>query len=127
MPKTKHLRPPLSSQELRQLYLQKPTPELARALWEVARLKKRIEQFSEDYIKLVAMWPRGGEERPMLLEMLKHELLTETREAWPRPRPREKPLDFSKGTIFEDLDDVHPEDRWLRRQWEQHPGGKLEE
>lgn len=66
MPKTKHLRPPLSSQELRQLYLQKPTPELARALWEIARLKKRIEQFSEDYIKLVAMWPLGGEGRPLL-------------------------------------------------------------
>lgn len=118
MPRTKKsLQPPLSSQELRQLYLQNPTPELARALWEVARLKSVIERFSEDYIKVLAMWPRGGEERPVMLEMLKASMLTETREAWPRPRQQEKPLDFTKGTIFEDLDDEHPEDRALMAEW----------
>lgn len=117
MPKSKNLKPPLSSQELRELYRQNPTPELARALWEVARLKAAIERFSEDYIKVMAMWPRGGEERPVLLEMLKASMLTETREAWPRPREEEKPLDFTKGTIFEDLDDEHPEDRALMAEW----------
>ncbi|MGS0014405.1 hypothetical protein ACUOIJ_24215, partial [Escherichia coli] len=71
MPKSKDLKPPLSSQELRELYRQNPTPELARALWEIARLKFRLEQFTDDYIKVMAMWPRGVEERPVMLETLK--------------------------------------------------------
>ncbi|MRT30913.1 hypothetical protein [Herbaspirillum sp. CAH-3] len=117
MQKSKNLKPPLSSQELRQLYRQNPTPELARALWEIARLKFRMEQFTDDYIKVMAMWPRVVEERPVMLEMLKASMLVETREAWPRPREKEKPLDFTKGTIFEDLDDEHPEDRALMAEW----------
>ncbi|MGC8011132.1 hypothetical protein, partial [Salmonella enterica] len=72
---------------------------------------------TDDYIKVMAMWPRGVEERPVMLEMLKAAMLVETREAWPRPREQEKPLDFTKGTIFEDLDDEHPEDRALMAEW----------
>jgi hypothetical protein len=117
MPSRKPLKPPLSSQELRQLYLQNPTPEHARTLWEVARMKAMIERFSEDYIKLIRMWPPGGEGRPLLLEMLKSDMLTEVREAWPRPRQQEKPLDFRKDGKFADLDDEHPEDRELMAQW----------
>lgn len=108
---------PLSAAELRQLYRQNPTPELARALWEIARLKHRMEQFTDEYIKLMAMWPPNTGGRPILLETLKAAMLAETREAWPRPSKKEKPLDFTKGTIFEDLDDEHPEDRWLMAQW----------
>jgi hypothetical protein len=108
MPKTNPLKPPLSSQELRQLYLRNPTPEHARTLWEVARMKAVIERFSEDYIKLMRMWPSGGEGKPLLLEMLKSHMLTEVREAWPRPRQQEKPLDFRKDGKFADLDDEHP-------------------
>lgn len=111
------LKDPLPAAELRQLYRQNPTPELARALWEIARLKHRMEQFTEEYIKLMAMWPPNTGGRPVLLETLKAEMLAETREAWPRPRKKEKLLDFTKGTIFEDLDDEHPEDRWLMTQW----------
>lgn len=122
-----HLKDPLSAAELRQLYRQNPTPELARALWEIARLKHRMEQFTEQYIKLMAMWPPNTGGRPVLLETLKADMLTETREAWPRPREKEKSLDFTKGTIFEDLDDEHPEDRWLRRQWERRTGSDPEE
>ncbi|QNB08319.1 hypothetical protein G5S34_17210 [Herbaspirillum frisingense] len=118
MPRTKkNLQPPLSSQELRQLYLQNPTPEHARTLWEVARLKAVLERFSEDYIKLIRMWPPGGEGRPLLLEMLKSDMLNEVREAWPRPRQQEKPLDFRKDDTFADLDDEHPEDRALMAEW----------
>lgn len=118
MPKGQiELKDPMSTAELRQLYRQNPTPELARALWEIARLKKRMEQFTDEYIKLMAMWPPNTGGRPVLLEMLKASMLAETREAWPRPREKEKPLDFRKGTQFADLDDEHPEDRWLMAQW----------
>jgi len=90
-------------------------------------MKAVIERLSEDYIKLIRMWPPGGEGRPLLLEMLRSDMLTEVREAWPRPREQEKPLDFRKDGKFADLDDEHPEDRWLQRQWEQRTGRKLEE
>ncbi|BEV15162.1 hypothetical protein HBDW_19500 [Herbaspirillum sp. DW155] len=119
------LKDPMSTAELRQLYRDNPTPELARALWEIARLKRRLEYFTDEYTKVMAMWPRG-EDRPLLLEMLKSEMLTENREAWPRPREKEGPLDFAKGTIFEDLDDEHPEDRALMAEWIRQHGRKPE-
>ncbi len=40
------LKNPLSTAELRQLYRNNPTPELAQALWEIACLKDRVEYFS---------------------------------------------------------------------------------
>lgn len=122
IPKSKTLKPPLSSQELRQLYRQNPTPELARALWDIARLKHRMEQFTAEYIKLMRMWRPNSGGRPVLLEMLKASMLAEVGEAWLRPREQEKPLDFTKGTIFEDLGDEHPEDRWLMAEWQRKHG-----
>lgn len=115
-PRNKTLKLPLTAPELRQLYHQNPTPELARALWEIARLKRQIELFSEQYVQLVAMWPPDTGGRPVLLETLKSQMLTEVREAWPPSRREAAMPDFTKGTIFEDLDDEHPEDRWLEAQ-----------
>ncbi len=55
--------------------------------------------------------------------MLKSDMLIEAREAWPHPRDSEKPLNFGNDPKFADLDDEHPEDRWLQRQRERQTRG----
>ncbi len=128
MPKRNvNLKPPLTTPELRELYRRNPTPELARALWEVARLKHQIDLFSQEYVRLVGMWPRDAGGRPVLLETLKSRMLVEVREAWPAPRhPDRPPVNFTAGTKFADLDDDHPEDLYLIRQWERKHGRPFE-
>ena len=117
------LKPPMTTPELRELYRQNPTPELARALWEVARLKHQIDLFSREYGRLVGMWPRDAGGRPVLLETLKSSMLVEVRETWSAPRHPDKPVNFTAGTKFADLDDEHPEDAYLRRHWPNIAGG----
>ncbi|WP_079218950.1 hypothetical protein [Herbaspirillum robiniae] len=122
------LKPPLSRRQLKILYGQNPTPELARTLWEVERLKSRLEYFAARYLELMAMWPRDSGGRPVLLEILKSEMNKEVREEWPEPARELSPVNFVKGTIFEDiLADEHPLDRALIADWERQNGGTLKD
>jgi hypothetical protein len=79
-------RPPLSKSEMKLLYRHNPTPELARVLWEVDRMRRRLEFISKQYIELMRLWPRCGDGRPVLLEALKRDILHEVNESWPEPR-----------------------------------------
>lgn len=115
------LSPPLTSTELRELYLKNPTPELQRALWELWRVKCRVRHFYTSYLELLKEWPRNSGGMPALGQVLKSDMRVEVDEEWAHRQSMGKrqfvPTKLPKDHMFADLEDEHPEDREIARRW----------